>query len=42
LLWSLGDAGVEITLNLRRDGEDIDIIVTSDSRYSFMERRKNH
>jgi|TARA_B100000315_G_scaffold257580_1_gene306843 S1-C subfamily serine protease len=42
LLWSLGDAGVEITLNLRRDGEDIDIVVISDSRYSFMERRKNH
>ncbi|MBT4588745.1 MAG: serine protease [Rhodospirillaceae bacterium] len=42
LLWSLGPAGVEITLNLRRDGEDIDIVVTSDSRYSFMERRKNH
>ena len=42
LLWSLGPAGVEVTLNLRRDGEDIDIVVASDSRYSFMERRRNH
>jgi S1-C subfamily serine protease len=41
-LWSLGPAGTEITVNLRRDGEDIDIVVTSDSRYSFMERRKKH
>ena len=42
LLWSLGPAGTDITLNLRRDGEDIDIVITSDSRYSFMDRRKNH
>ena len=42
LLWSLGPAGVEVTLNLRRDGEELDIVVTTDSRYSFMERRKKH
>jgi S1-C subfamily serine protease len=42
LLWSLGPAGAEITLNLRRDGEAIDIIVNSGSRYSFMEKRNKH
>ena len=42
LIWSLGAAGTEVILNLRRDGEDIDISVTSDSRYSFMEKRKQH
>ncbi len=41
-LWSVGEAGVEVTLNLRRDGEDIDVTVTSDSRYSFMEKRRRH
>ena len=42
LLWSLGPASTDITLNLRLDGEDINIVITSDSRYSFMDRRKNH
>ncbi len=42
LIWSLGPAGAEVLLNLRRDGEDIDISVTSDSRYSFMDKRKQH
>lgn len=41
-LWSLGPAGLEITLNLRRDSEDIDALVATDSRYSFLERRKSH
>jgi S1-C subfamily serine protease len=42
LLWSLGTAGSEITLNLLRDGDHIEIIVKSDSRYNFMEKRKMH
>ena len=42
LLWSLGTAGSEITLSLHRDGDDIDVIVKSDSRYSFMEKRRKH
>ena len=42
LLWSLGVAGSEVTLNLRRDGDYIEITVKSDSRYNFMEKRKNH
>jgi len=42
LLWSIGPAGTELTLNLVRDGEDIDIVVKSGSRYSFMEERKRH
>ena len=42
LLWSLGSAGSKITLNLRRDDEYIEIIVKSDSRYNFMEKRKKH
>jgi S1-C subfamily serine protease len=42
LLWSFGTAGSEITLNLRRDGDYIEIIVKSDSRYNFMEKRKKH
>jgi hypothetical protein len=41
-LWSAGEAGADIILNLRRDGEDIDITVHSESRYRFMERRRNH
>jgi S1-C subfamily serine protease len=40
VLWSLGDAGTELVLNLRRDGESLDLPITSDSRYSFMERRR--
>ena len=36
-LWSAGDAGTEIVLNLRRDGEDIDVNVETGSRYSFLE-----
>jgi S1-C subfamily serine protease len=42
LMWSSGTAGSEITFNLRRDGDYIEIIVKSDNRYSFMEKRKNH
>jgi len=41
-LWSTGEAGTKIILNLRRDGEDIDVNVETDSRYSFMEKRSNH
>jgi S1-C subfamily serine protease len=41
-LWSLGPAGTEITLNIHRDGEDIDIVVITDSRYRFMDKRKKH
>ena len=41
-LWALGQAGVEVILNLRRDGEDIDALVKSNSRYSFMEQRRSH
>ncbi len=41
-LWSAGDAGTKIVLNLRRDGEDIDVTVETDSRYSFLEKRANH
>ena len=41
-LWSQGEAGVDVLLNLRRDGEDIDVTVHSESRYRFMERRRNH
>jgi len=41
-LWSVGDAGTNIILNLRRDGEDIDVTVETDSRYSFIEKRSNH
>ena len=42
LLWSLGPAGSIITLNLHRNDEEIDITVISDSRYSFIEKRKHH
>ena len=41
-LWSTGDAGTKIVLNLRRDGEDIDVTVETNSRYSFLEKRANH
>ena len=37
-----GEAGAEVVINLRRDGEDIDISVTSQSRYTFMARRRRH
>ena len=42
LIWDAGEAGVEVVINLRRDGEDIDIGVTSQSRYTFMDRRRRH
>ena len=41
-LWSAGEAGTTIVLNLRRDGEDFDLTVESNSRYSFMEKRSSH
>ena len=41
-VWSLGEAGVKVILNLRRDGENVDVVVQSDSRYRFMERRRHH
>lgn len=41
-VWSQGDAGVKVVLNLRRDGEDVDVTVQSESRYRFMERRRHH
>ncbi|MDP6428103.1 MAG: S1C family serine protease [Rhodospirillales bacterium] len=41
-LWASGEAGVEVLINLRRDGEDIDIAVKSESRYTFMDRRRSH
>lgn len=41
-LWSLGEAGMNIVMNLRRDGETVDITVKSDSRYRFMDRRRRH
>ena len=41
-LWSLGDAGVTVILNLNRDGEDVDIKVKSDSRYNMISKRRNH
>ena len=42
VLWSLGAAGIEIVIKLCRDGTDIDVTVKTDSRYSFMEKRKKH
>ena len=42
LLWSLGPAGSTITLNLNRNDEEVEITVISDSRYSFIEKRKHH
>ena len=42
VLWSLGAAGIEIVIKLYRDGTDIDVTVKTDSRYSFMEKRKKH
>lgn len=41
-LWSLGDAGVTVILNLNRDGEDLEIKVKSDSRYNMISKRLNH
>lgn len=41
-VWSLGEAGVKVILNLRRDGEDVDVAVQSESRYRFMDRRRHH
>ena len=41
-LWSLGDAGITVMLNIKRDGEDMDVSVKSDSRYNLMSKRSNH
>ena len=41
-LWSLGNAGVTLIINLHRDGEDMDIKVKSDSRYNMISKRRNH
>ena len=42
MIWGLGGAGTEVLLNLRRNGEDMDVTVTSDSRYRFMQQRRPH
>ena len=41
-LWSLGNAGVTVMLNIKRDGEDMDVSVKSDSRYNLISKRSNH
>jgi len=41
-LWSLGNAGITVMLNIKRDGEDMDVSVKSDSRYNLMSKRSNH
>ncbi|MDA0239340.1 MAG: S1C family serine protease [Proteobacteria bacterium] len=41
-VWSAGVEGDEILINIRRDGESMDIRVISGSRYRFMQRRKQH
>lgn len=41
-VWSHGTAGDDILLNLRRDGDSIDITVKSGSRYRFMQQRRRH
>ena len=42
ILWSLGSAGTRVILGVDRDGENIQITVTSDSRYNFMKTNKKH
>ena len=42
MIWGLGPAGTDVLLNLRRNGENVDVTVASDSRYSFMQRRRQH
>ncbi len=41
-IWSQGTAGAEVLLNIHRNGGDMDIKVVSDSRYRFMQQRRQH
>ena len=41
-IWSLGGAGVEVGLTVRRDGDTIDAAVRSANRYDFMKLPRTH
>ncbi len=41
-IWSLGEAGIDIILNINRDGLDFDILIKTDDRYNYMDKRKEH
>ena len=41
-IWSLGGPGTKVPFELRRDGEDLDVIVEADDRYRFMGRYRSH
>ncbi len=41
-IWSLGGPGTEVAFDLRRDGDDLEVVVLSDDRYRFMGRYRNH
>jgi len=42
VLWSQGNAGVELILTIIRESTELDISVKSDSRYNFISKRHNH
>ena len=42
VLWSQGNAGVELILTIIREGAELDISLKSDSRYNFISKRHNH
>jgi hypothetical protein len=35
-MWSLGGAGAEVPVKVLRDGQALDIVVKSGSRYDFL------
>ena len=41
-IWSLGVAGIDITINIIRDGLDLDVLIKTDNRYNYMDKRKEH
>ena len=41
-IWSLGLAGIDITINIKWDGLDPNILIKTDNGYNYMDKRKEH
>ena len=41
-LWGLGEAGIEVQLQLSRRGEAVEVTVTSGDRYDYLQMRRSY